>query len=85
MNQWRIDLSLWAFIAMLFAVIAISFGAGRAAAEPHYCTPDKPYPGYQRICTGYGTSCNLNNTIACSPMPNVPGTWGPNGYTPQIG
>lgn len=80
----QVNLSLGVFVLMLFAIISISFVAGRAAATP-YCTPETPYPGYQRVCTGYGTSCNLNNTAACSPLPGVPGKWGPDGYTPKVG
>jgi len=38
-------------------------------------------PPYNSVCTGYGQSCYMgfNN---CTPVPNVPGTWNPSGYTP---
>ena len=50
------------------------------------CTPDMPYPTtVNSICTGYGVpnaSCKLSNAF-CSPVPGVPGTWNPDGYTPK--
>lgn len=52
------------------------------------CTYEHPAPtGINEICTGLGypgSSCKVN-AVSCSPIPGMPGTWNPNGYTPKIG
>lgn len=53
------------------------------------CTYEHPQPvGINEICTGLGypgTSCKVAYGSNCSPIPGMPGTWNPSGYTPKIG
>ena len=53
------------------------------------CTYEHPQPvGINEICTGLGypgTSCKVVYGSNCSPIPGMPGTWNPSGYTPKIG
>lgn len=62
-------------------ITAAVFTAGASRSDVNYCTPETPYAPYSSVCTGYGTSCGLSPT--CTPVPNIPGTMGPNGYTPM--
>ncbi len=58
-----------------------------AQAAPNYCTPQNPYPPFSvfgSVCTGHGISCYMSYSN-CTPVPDVPGTWGPGGYTPKRG
>lgn len=53
------------------------------------CTYEHPQPvGINEICTGLGypgSSCKVVYGSNCSPIPGMPGTWNPSGYTPKIG
>ena len=67
-------------IALLFSFWLSPIGTG--------CTADYPYPTQiNSVCTGIGTpgsSCKMS-APGCSPIPGMPGTWNPNGYTPKVG
>lgn len=74
----------WAVI--ISSVIAVLFSPKAEAASVDYmpyCTPANPVAPYNRVCTGYGTSCDLRLTYSCNANSGVPGTWGPGGYTPR--
>lgn len=53
---------------------------------PAYCTGNTgpAQVPFGAVCTGQGTQCYMSYNN-CSPLPNVPGTWGPGGYTPKVG
>ena len=52
------------------------------------CTYEHPaWVGINQVCTGLGypgISCKVDG-ISCSPIPGMPGTWNPSGYTPKMG
>jgi hypothetical protein len=66
------------------ALITASVFTAADASPQTYCTPTMPYPPYGAVCTGgWGNYCTLG--LACSPVPGMPGTQNPNGYTPTTG
>lgn len=72
--------TLLASIATGAAISAAILNAPAAQATPQYCTPETPYPPYNGVCTGFNSYCFLG--VMCSPVPGMPGTRNPDGYTP---
>jgi hypothetical protein len=70
-------------VALGGSLAAACLSMTQAKASNNYCTLDNPSAPYNSICTGNGTWCNLGMQYVCSPIPGMPGTWNPRGYTPS--
>lgn len=73
------------FVIMVLSILASVFliVMPKAHSAPwNNCEPQGGYtPPYYSTCNGYNQSCYLAFKN-CTTVPDVPGTWGPTGYTP---